>query len=169
MLLLVWLIRYLDYLITAAKLSKTLSENHIGAGALVHDMPLGLFVVLFIPAWMYRAINHRVRKEWAVFLTIFVELLLESALVMYSMLYLYLAHVLAGTVARRLDVPPEPHHLQAAFRYSTPRDSAQHSTPLSLAESHTKLMAPAAARDKTLRLRPTPRAVRASIGPTPRL
>ena len=88
--MLVWLIRYLDYLITAAKLSKTLSENHIGAGALVHDVPLGLFVVLFIPAWMYRAINHRVRKEWAVFLTIFVELLLERALVMYSMLYLYL-------------------------------------------------------------------------------
>ena len=55
----------------------------------MHDVLLGMFVVLFIPASMYRAINHRVRKEWAVYVTLFVELLLEIALVVYYVLYLY--------------------------------------------------------------------------------
>ena len=88
-LLLVWLIRYLDYLIISAKLPKTQSESHRNAAALVHDVLLGVFVVFFVPAWMYRAINHRVRKEWAFYLTLFVELLLEIALVVYYVLYLY--------------------------------------------------------------------------------
>ena len=76
-LLFVLLIRYLDYLITTT-LPKTQST-----GELVHDVLLGVFVVFFIPAWMYRVINHHLRKERAVYLTLFVELLLEIALVVY--------------------------------------------------------------------------------------
>ena len=87
-----WLIRYLNYLLTATLANKQ-SECHKSTGAfvaqLVHDVLLGILVVLFIFAYIFRSANTRMRKEWAIYVTLFVELLLESALVVYYVLYLY--------------------------------------------------------------------------------
>ena len=92
MLLLVWLIRYLDYLLTATLAIKQ-SESHKGTGEfvaqLVNDVLLGVLVVLFILAYIFRSANTRLRREWAVYVTLLVEMLLEIALVVYFVLYLY--------------------------------------------------------------------------------
>ena len=77
-LLLVWLLRYLEYLIIRCQ---DFLEKF--GGQLVEDVLIGIFVMLFLHAWIYRAIIHHSRKEWSVYLTLFLEMVLEIALVVY--------------------------------------------------------------------------------------
>ena len=80
-LLLVWLFRYIEYLLTTSiECQQLLGE--FGA-QLVDDVLLGVLVVLFLPAWIYRSWDTPNRSAVAVYATLFVEMLLEIALVLY--------------------------------------------------------------------------------------
>ena len=97
-----WLIRYVEYLFTAtlayttcagAKGANSTNSGSTGFGALgdtlVDDVLLGVFVVLFILAYIYRSVKTRLRHEKVVYATLFVELLLETALVLYYVIHLF--------------------------------------------------------------------------------
>ena len=101
-LLLVWLIRYVEYLFTAtlanttcagAEGANSTNAGSTGSGALgatlVDDVLLGVFVVLFILAYIYRSAKTWLRHEKVVYATLFVELLLETALVLYYVIHLF--------------------------------------------------------------------------------
>ena len=96
-LLLVWLIRYMEYLFTAtlayttcagAKGANSTNAGSTGFGALgttlVDDVLLGVIL-----AYIYRSVKTRLRHEKVVYATLFVELLLETALVLYYVIHLF--------------------------------------------------------------------------------
>lgn len=104
-LLLVWLLRYLEFYFIIYMYTGTFVHSHEGArmfaygwdwdrvGARIKqivDDVFGGFVVLFVVAWIYRSIGTRVWNPKAVYITLAVELLLETAFLVYYVLYAYL-------------------------------------------------------------------------------
>ena len=85
MLLILWLIRYLEFLLTS-----TLANKDCSLGVpLVDKVVLGVLVVLFIAAYIYRSWKTRLQYQVVMYLTLFVELLLEITLVVYFVIRLF--------------------------------------------------------------------------------
>lgn len=92
-LLIVWLIRYVEYLLTGGlgnSLCKEFDDKNcwgIFGCRFIDDGLLGVFVVLFIAAWIYRTQDCFAQYRYAevVFGTIFLELILEIVLLIYFM------------------------------------------------------------------------------------
>lgn len=108
-LLVVWLIRYSEYILTATLGNALIESTLVKYSVYVKPLPLrvnelsyrtfgeeisddillGAFVVLFITAWAYRSFDTRLRDHPAVYITLGVELFFEMGLVVFYLMHLW--------------------------------------------------------------------------------